>query len=53
MWQWKSQSLTKIWTLQIQRGGILSSDSKILYKIMIPTLWELTGVVIIELSNIE
>ena len=30
--------LMKIWTLQIQRGGILDSDSKMLYKIMIPTL---------------
>ena len=42
-----------IWTLQIQRCGILDSDSKMLYKIMIPTVWELTGVVIIELLNIE
>ena len=53
IWQWNSQSLTKIWTLQIQRGGILDSDSKMLYKIMIPTLWQLTGVVIIELLNVK
>ena len=39
--------------MQIQRDGILDSDIKMLYKIMIPTLSELTGVVIIELLNIE